>query len=232
MEAAARGDPGRLWLVAEAQTGGKGRRGRSWASPPGNLYASLLLIDPAPVERIAQLGFVAGAALAQALAAIGIGRAAFGIKWPNDLVQGRAKFSGLLLEARQLSGRLATVIGCGVNCGSHPDGLPYPTTDLSAVAGRPVTPAELFAPLAAAMADMLDVWERGAGFERIRAIWLGFAAGLGEIVRVDTGGRTCEGIFEGIDAQGRLVLRTPEAMVTVDAGDVLLGRGGTCDAAG
>lgn len=222
MERAQAGDSGRLWIVAEAQTGGRGRHGRVWQSPPGNLYATLLLIDPAPVARNAELGFVAGAALASAVATL-VADGAFAIKWPNDLVAAGAKFSGLLLEARQLpGGHLAAAIGFGVNCAWHPRDLPYATTDLSMIAARPVRPQDVLAPLSRAVARLLTVWNQGVGFARIRRLWLDVAAGLGDPVRVETGTKSHHGVFDTIDDRGRLVLRTNHGPIAIDAGDVFL----------
>lgn len=222
LQRAGDGDPGRLWIVAGAQTGGRGRHGRVWLSPPGNLYATLLLIDPAPMHRNAELGFVAGAAVAAAVGTL-LPRPAFAIKWPNDLVGAGAKLSGLLLEARQLPGGIAAVaIGFGVNCTSHPDDLPYPTTDLSVLAGRPVAAADVFTPLSRAVARLLAQWDRGAGFAAVRRIWLDFAAGLGDVIRVDTGTKSYRGVFDTIDCQGRLVLHTDSGSILIDAGDVVL----------
>ncbi len=228
---AAAGDAGKLWLVSSEQTGGRGRRGRHWSSPPGNLYASLLLIDPAPMARLAELGFVAGVAIASALAGLDAAAGAFALKWPNDLVSDGAKFTGLLLETRPIGGRLAVVVGFGVNCRSHPQNLAYPTTDLSTILARDVEPADIFAPLSKSVAQFLQVWDRGDGFARIREAWLGFAAGLGKPIRVDTGMRVHIGLFESIDTQGRLVLRSDEGLVKIEAGDVFLGASVKLDAA-
>jgi BirA family biotin operon repressor/biotin-[acetyl-CoA-carboxylase] ligase len=223
MARATAGAPGGLWLVAGEQTGGKGRRGRQWSSPRGNLYASLLLFDAAPMVQLAQLGFVAGVSVASAVRSLATPQDAFGIKWPNDLLSHGAKFTGLLLETRPVRDRVAVVIGFGVNCRSHPDGLTYPTTDLSTILGRGVEPADVFLPLSKYVAEFLETWDRGAGFARIRETWLGFATGLGMPLRVDTGTRSHEGTFEGIDLDGRLVLRGAEGPVTIEAGDVFLG---------
>ena len=94
--AALAGDAGRLWVVAEEQTHGRGRKGRFWSSPPGNLYASALVVDPCPPALAPQIGFVAGVALAQAVE--DLGGAGFGLKWPNDLMWRGAKVAGLLAE--------------------------------------------------------------------------------------------------------------------------------------
>ena len=117
------GDPGRLWIVASTQTKGRGRHGRVWSSPPGNLHASLLLIDPAPRHKVAELGFAVGVAALLGLREILTKDQSLAIKWPNDLLYGGAKLAGILLESAVLpDGRLACVAGIGVNCGWHPCG--------------------------------------------------------------------------------------------------------------
>ena len=120
------GDPGKLWIVAGSQSRGRGRVGRSWSSPVGNLYASLLLVDPAEPRFAAELGFVAGLALARAVNRVAGRPDEVRIKWPNDLVRHGAKLAGVLVEGTQLpGGAFACVLGFGVNCASHPSGLPY-----------------------------------------------------------------------------------------------------------
>lgn len=186
------------------------------------MAASLLLIDPAPIALAPQLGFVAGVALARLLTGHLEGRAAPKLKWPNDLVFGSAKLSGLLLEAAQLSdGRLACVIGFGVNVVDHPDGLPYPTTDLKAL-GIDVTARELLEKLRVDMALWLHRWQGGQDFAAVRSAWLANAAGLGELIRIVAGHRTIEGRFRTIDAAGQLILDTQAGPETVAAGDVFL----------
>jgi len=226
MARARAGDPGGLWVVAEAQTRGRGRNGRAWASPVGNLYASLLLVDPAPRERAAELGFVAGTALASALREILAGDVRLAIKWPNDILFAGAKLGGILLESTDLpDGRFACVAGFGVNCASHPTDTLYDAADLAEIAGRPVLPQIVLEHLAAAVAERLRAWSRGSGFAAIRAEWLTFAGGLGSRITVVRPSATIEGIFETIDATGRLVLETASGLVTIEAGDVFLGSG-------
>src|SRR6476646_7487966 len=96
---ARQGESGPLWVVADRQTAGRGRRGRAWISEPGNLYASLLLTDPAPAERWPQLSFVAALAVYDAVIAVASAFAPrLAIKWPNDLLLDGAKFAGVLIE--------------------------------------------------------------------------------------------------------------------------------------
>jgi len=218
-----RGDPGRLWIIADAQSGGRGRNGRVWHSPAGNLYASLLLIDPAPPRRAAELGFVVSVALAHALRDILGGDPRIAIKWPNDILRDGAKLAGILLESAVLpDGHFACVAGMGVNCCLHPEDGLYKATDLAAIAGRPVAPEDVFELLSAAMAHWLGVFAEGAGFEAIRAEWLSLAAGLGARISVSRPFGNVDGVFRTIDASGRLVLDRESDQVAIEAGDVFL----------
>jgi BirA family biotin operon repressor/biotin-[acetyl-CoA-carboxylase] ligase len=220
------GDPGRLWIVAGEQTQGRGRRGRIWASPAGNLYASALLVDPSPVAIASQIGFVAGVALRRALDDLGAsGEVA--LKWPNDLVWRGAKLAGLLVEGIALGdGLLACIVGIGVNCANAPTGLDYPVDSLSNALGRAVSSDDLFARLAPCFEEALAVWRRGAGFAEIRMQWLAHAAGLGGPIRIGGAQGFREGAFETLDEQGRLVLRGVRGLETVEAGDLFLVREG------
>jgi BirA family biotin operon repressor/biotin-[acetyl-CoA-carboxylase] ligase len=220
------GDPGRLWIVAAEQSRGRGRLGREWRSPPGNLYASLLLVDPSPASVSSQLGFVAGVALASALRTLMGDDKRLKLKWPNDALYNGAKLSGLLLEGAILpSGMFGCVIGFGVNCLSSPDDAPYPTTSLKRIGVTKPDRETLFAALSDAMADWLDIWAKADNFAAVRAAWHDFAGGLGGPVSVDRNGIARDGFFRGIDAQGRMLLETPNGLTeTIEAGDVSLAR--------
>src|SRR4029077_5586580 len=114
------GAGGPLWITARTQTAGRGRRGRTGVSDPGNLYATLLLTDPAPPERAAQLSFVAALATHDAIAACApalIRRLA--LKWPNDILLDGAKVAGILIEAEGAR-PLLVAVGIGINCRHHP----------------------------------------------------------------------------------------------------------------
>lgn len=216
------GDPGRLWITAATQSGGRGRNGRVWTSEQGNLFASLLLIDPAPLSRAAELGFVTSLALASALRALLGGDPPLRIKWPNDILYDGAKIAGVLLESAALPRGFACIVGVGVNCRSHPQDTLYPATDLTAAAGRAIAPDGVLEALAAAMAHWLGVWSKGKDFESVRAAWLAHAAGLGGPIRVARPNETLEGVFQTIDATGRLILRQGAGERAIDAGDVFL----------
>jgi biotin-[acetyl-CoA-carboxylase] ligase BirA-like protein len=148
------GERGPLWVVAASQSAGRGRRGRAWAAPPGNLYASLLLVDPAPAAVAPQLAFVAGLAVHDACAALAPGLAdGLTLKWPNDLLCRGAKIAGILIEGEggPIANPVVAVIGIGVNCRHHPDGVEHPATDFAAQ-GAAVEPVALFDTLRRTMA--------------------------------------------------------------------------------
>jgi BirA family transcriptional regulator, biotin operon repressor / biotin---[acetyl-CoA-carboxylase] ligase len=210
------GERGPLWVSARSQSAGRGRRGSQWISPPGNLYASLLLSEPSLKPLAPQISFVAALALHDALCdAAPRLEPQFKVKWPNDLLLGSEKLAGILIEGEGEPG-FAVVAGFGVNCASHPDDTAYPATDLNAA----VAPEALLAALAAAMARRLTQWARGEAFAQIRADWLKRAAGLGEDVRVRLPERELTGRFIGLDEAGHLRLEQPEGLTTVTAGEV------------
>jgi BirA family biotin operon repressor/biotin-[acetyl-CoA-carboxylase] ligase len=216
------GEQGPLWITAERQAAGRGRRGRSWISVPGNLHASLLLTDPGPAEHWPQISFVAALAVHDAVVELAPEiRPMLELKWPNDLLLAGAKFAGILIEGEGSEEEGAVAIGIGVNCVAHPAGTDYPATDLAA-AGASVSAATLFAALSVKMPGRLAQWHSGNGFATIRADWLARAAGLGENIRIGLADRELAGRFEGIDDSGCLVLIAPDGgKEVVAAGDVI-----------
>jgi BirA family transcriptional regulator, biotin operon repressor / biotin---[acetyl-CoA-carboxylase] ligase len=224
------GERGPLWVTAGRQSAGRGRRGRSWTSEPGNLYASLLLTEPAPPEHWPELSFVAALAIQDTIADLAPGaRPRLAIKWPNDLLLDGAKFAGILTEAE---GATTVVVGIGINCISHPTDTDYPATDLAA--GRiMLSPEVVFGALSAKMMGRLAQWNQGEHFATIRTDWLSRAAGLGDNISVRLSERELSGRFETIDDMGQLVLVEPEGnRYAIAAGDVMklrwsgLGRSG------
>jgi BirA family transcriptional regulator, biotin operon repressor / biotin---[acetyl-CoA-carboxylase] ligase len=211
----------RTWCVARAQTRGRGRHGRPWQSPPGNLYASLLLIDEVAARAAPQLGFVAGVALARALRRLSPDSSRIVLKWPNDILLDGAKLAGILAEARPLAQGYATVIGFGVNCQSCPPDLPYQAAAFAETGAERHAAEDIFALLSEEMVHWLDQFQQG--FDVIRAEWLSLAAGIGGAVKVTTTTRRFEGRFESIDACGRLMVRDAQGVHVIEAGDVLLG---------
>jgi BirA family biotin operon repressor/biotin-[acetyl-CoA-carboxylase] ligase len=213
------GERGPLWITAKTQSAGRGRRGSRWASPPGNLYATLLLSEPAPPAQAPQVSFVASLALLDAVGEVAPRLAPLlRVKWPNDLLLGGAKLAGILIEGDSAP-VFTIVIGIGVNCAAHPPETNHPTTDLAA-AGADVSPERLFAALDVAMARRLVHWQAGEGFAAIRADWLKRAAGLGQDIRVRLPERELTGRFEGLDEAGRLLLAGPAGTSSIAAGEV------------
>jgi BirA family transcriptional regulator, biotin operon repressor / biotin---[acetyl-CoA-carboxylase] ligase len=216
-----RGEKGPLWVVAGEQTAGRGRRGREWISAPGNLYATLLLFDPAPAEAAPQLAFVSGLAVHDAI--ISCARdliEGLVLKWPNDVLYANRKLAGILIESEAVAGKLAVAVGIGVNCVRHPAQTSFPATDLG-VAGKKVSPENLLYALSHSMMRRLDQWNRGAGFGQIRTDWLTCVTGLGREITVRLNGRDLNGHFEGLDDSGRLILRLADGRLqTITAGDV------------
>ncbi|NRG18684.1 biotin--[acetyl-CoA-carboxylase] ligase [Rhizobiales bacterium] len=224
METARAGDPGGLWIIGAEQTAGRARRGRAWTSEKGNFYASLLLIDPGPSERVGELPMVAAVALADAVekacGVIGVVK----LKWPNDLLIEGRKISGILLEALTLEeGRRAIVCGFGVNCAHHPDLGLYPAGDLAGFGFR-VTPEMVFLRVANTISERLEAWSYPGGFAKIRTDWLHRAVGLGERINVRYPDREIAGVFLGLEMDGRLRLRLDNGEIDrISAGDVFFG---------
>ncbi|PHR19624.1 MAG: biotin--[acetyl-CoA-carboxylase] ligase [Hoeflea sp.] len=223
MERARAGDAGGLWITATRQTFGRGRRGRTWVSEPGNLYSSLLLIDPGPQKALASLPLAVTVAVHDAVAAAlpDEARGLLNIKWPNDLLIDGHKTSGILIEAEQLAdGRRAVVIGCGINVAHRPDTGLYPSTCL-ADQGSAITPQELFARLVVSMDSVLKDWDEGRGLAQVRQAWIDRAEGIGKPVTVNLPDRQIHGLFDGIDDEGRLMLAMPDGETQMIAsGDV------------
>jgi BirA family transcriptional regulator, biotin operon repressor / biotin---[acetyl-CoA-carboxylase] ligase len=215
------GERGPLWVTAAEQTGGRGRRRNPWVSPPGNLYATLLLTDPAPSECAAQSSFVSALAVHDAIVACAPAlREAVKLKWPNDVLCGGCKLAGILIEGEQAAHGLAVAIGIGVNVRHHPGGTAYPATDLAA-AGAEVSAEILFAELSAAMVERLAQWRRGAAFGAIRNDWLERAAFKGGEMKVRLPSGELSGRYETLDDRGCLMLRLGDGTLqAIAAGEV------------
>ena len=205
------GAPEGLWLRAERQTGGRGRQGRDWHSPPGNLYTSTLVRlrdgDP-PAPTLALVAAVALHEIAKLYAS------EVTIKWPNDLLVAGAKLAGILLERADE----AVVIGIGVNLAHHPEALGRPATSLAALTGTAPDPANFVEALAESFARWLARW-RGEGLPPIRAHWLAAAHPVGTALSTSFG----HGLFDGLDETGALRLRHADGTSRIiHAGDVFL----------
>jgi BirA family transcriptional regulator, biotin operon repressor / biotin---[acetyl-CoA-carboxylase] ligase len=209
-----------LVITAARQTAGHGRRGRSWTSPPGNLYSSILLRPQCRAATAAQLGFVAALGVADA-----IGELApvveLRCKWPNDLLANGKKVSGILLETEMATGDQPdfVILGIGINLVSSPCDTPYPATSLAEEGAPGMTPTRMIAVLIRHFASWLTSWQQD-GFAPIRKAWLARAAGLGEPIQVRLERDTLHGRFVDLDNDGALLLDMPSGSRRVAAGEV------------
>jgi BirA family biotin operon repressor/biotin-[acetyl-CoA-carboxylase] ligase len=212
------GEAGGLVIRADRQSAGRGRRGRSWVSPPGNLYASILLRTQRPAPEAVALGFAAVAAMGDVAEALLPPQAQVRHKWPNDLLIDGRKASGILLEAQPGF----VVLGIGVNVANHPADTPYPATDLAAEGAGPISPQALLERLLTAFAPLHDSWER-AGFAALLRAWRRRAAGLGETIAVRLERETLTGTFLDLEPDGALRLGLSDGTERrIAAGDVYL----------
>ncbi|MDI1287800.1 MAG: biotin--[acetyl-CoA-carboxylase] ligase [Reyranella sp.] len=201
---------------AREQTGGRGRRGRHWASPAGNLYSSTILRPVCAPPRATELGFVAALAVADVVPA---GRDVR-VKWPNDVMVDGGKIAGILLESSIGQGGIVehVVAGIGINVRFAPQlaDMRYP----GAALGGSVEGA--LEQLTRALSRRLAEWRRD-GFETVRAAWLDRAGPLGIEVDVRLGEELVRGRFAGLDREGALLLETPAGPRKIVSGE-LLGR--------
>ena len=205
-----------VWLRADRQTSGRGRQGRAWVSPAGNLYASTLVRIRPSDPPAATLALVAAVAIEEAVAAYLPDAAR--LKWPNDLLIAGAKLSGILLE--RAGG--AVVIGFGANLAHHPIDTDRIATSLFAHSIT-VEPADFIETLAEAFARWVERW-RGEGIDVVRRRWVERAHPVGAPLTARLpDGSALDGLFDGLDAEGALILRLADGTRRViHAGDVFL----------
>ena len=218
---AAAGEPGPVWIAADRQTAGRGRRGRAWESPTGNLAATLFLRPGKPANECAQLSFVAALAVSDAVARYAP-RAEVKLKWPNDVLADGRKIAGILLESASAGGERPgwLAVGIGVNLAQFPPGTEFPATSLAALDAATPGPREALGALAAAFAKWYETWV-AQGFSPIRDSWLARAAGLGTRIRARLQNEETSGVFEGIDRTGALILRETQGRTRlIAAGEV------------
>ena len=211
-------------VVAEAQTSGRGRRGRAWASPARkNLYFSVVLRPELPPSRAPELTLVGSLAICDALRQAGVQA---GIKWPNDLLASGRKIAGILTELAAEPDRVEwVVLGAGVNVNARPEDFPAEVRDeaTSILLERgQAAPRALFA--AACLTALEDWIDRHAeeGFGPVRQAWRERSVTLGREVAVTVDGRELVGVAEDIDETGALLVRTGAGVERITSGDVQL----------
>ncbi|TNF65150.1 MAG: biotin--[acetyl-CoA-carboxylase] ligase [Rhodobacteraceae bacterium] len=213
------------WILARRQTAARGRRGRAWVAPEGNLFATLVMRPPGPASGVALRSFVSALALVDALAEVAGGAQDLALKWPNDVLLNGGKVAGILLESVGSGvGVSHLAIGIGVNLAHAPDpgaveaGAVRPVS-LKGETGIEIAPRAFLDHLARAY-DRHERTFRAYGFAPIRAAWMARAARLGEEVTARTAKAETRGIFQTVDDAGNLVLKTPQGRVAIPAADI------------
>lgn len=198
----ASGAPAGIVVWAHSQTAGRGRQGRQWASPPGNLYCSIILRPPIDVARLAEMSFVAALAVRDTVTAI-LPRAVVSLKWPNDVLVDGRKIAGILVEAEKLPGEAhsALVVGIGINLASAPREAEYPAISAAAL-GQAAKPAATLAALVANLDRCITIWNK-KGFLPIRDEWISHAHGIGTEIAASGG---INGRFAGLDESGAILI--------------------------
>lgn len=216
---AAAGEAEGCWLRADTQSDGRGRMGKSWHSPVGNLYASTLVRLQPHDPPAATLALAAAVALHEVVVAYAADNLSIIIKWPNDILVNQAKLAGILLERAGDS----VVIGMGVNLGIHPIQTDRAATSLAANGHEAADPHDFCEELAMAFAHWLARW-RGLGLNVVRQAWLDSAHPIGTALAANLGdGTVLEGLFDGLEADGALRLRLADrSLRVIHAGDVFL----------
>lgn len=213
------GQTGPLWLIATRQTAGRGRRGRSWDSPVGNLHLTGLFTLETPSAQTALLSYAAAVSVAQAIEALGARR--IRLKWPNDVWADDAKLAGVLLESGLGPAGRWLAVGIGVNIAFAPAIEGRHTVALADLTpGPPPEPHILARSIAAHFEDWLARF-LAEGFADIRTAWLERAFGLGEIIEAQGATGLVRGRFQTLDATGALILQDDHGRRhSVTAGEV------------
>ena len=205
----------RTVLVAGHQTAGRGRLDRTWEAPPGaNLLASILFRD-VPDEP-GDLTHAVGIAAVDAVLAVAGAEAR--LKWPNDVLLDKRKVAGLLLET---VGPETVAIGIGINLADHPEGTETPAISVNSATGRAIDPDDALCNLAARFAAWYGTW-RSQGFAGLKPHWLKRASGLGGPIRARLVDREIKGVFEDLDHDGALLLRSDAGLTRITAAEVFL----------
>ncbi len=229
---AEQGDLGPLWVRADKQTDGRGRRGREWYSPRGNLFCTGLYSHFGNAQQAALISFVAALSVADLVRCYIKDAAEISLKWPNDVLVNGAKISGILLETGNYGGKSWIAIGIGVNLVAHPKVADYGTTDiLSHMPEESLTVSEpLMSGPDAALAILSSRFEHWRhilmteGFEPIRRQWLRQAKNIPGSVTVRLPTKSFTGEATGLGKNGELQVRLPNGTMTdVHAGDVFFG---------
>ncbi|MCF6301653.1 MAG: biotin--[acetyl-CoA-carboxylase] ligase [Devosiaceae bacterium] len=217
------GQADNLWIVAGEQTAGRARRGRSWQTVSGNLAASIALNMDHTVNATHLLGFVAAIAVARTVSTLLPKQfQEIRVKWPNDVMVGKAKLVGILLEAVSRPDKQRSVIvGMGINITSAPTDLPYEATYINQY-DKSITGAEVFKELTKNWVEVYSLWDYDRGRSAILDQWRQVATGIGKSISVRGADNEVQGTFNSIDEEGRLIIVLANGQKEIiTAGDVV-----------
>ncbi|GGA23297.1 biotin--[acetyl-CoA-carboxylase] ligase [Paenibacillus physcomitrellae] len=221
---AEQGAPEGTLVIAEEQTKGKGRMGRSWYSPPGNgLWMSLLLRPDLPLGSAPQLTLLTAVAVCRAIRSVAAVDA--GIKWPNDILIGGRKTCGILLESTGEDERIRYCIagiGIDVNMAAEelPENLRSIMTSLRIESGQEVDRSKLAGAIMNEMEQLYGIY-MAEGFGPVAALWEALSVSLNKAVTAHTPGGVLKGTAVSLDSSGALIVRLSDGQMTkIISGDV------------
>ena len=209
-------------ILANSQNSGKGRKDRDWISPKGNLYFSVVLKANIPSNQAFQISFLGITALHLAISKLEQkdSHNVIQSKWPNDLLINGKKVAGILLESKIDNNNCEFVVaGIGLNVDSNPENTLFPATNLKEC-NIDVSPQQIVKNILDEFEALYQNW-LSFGFAGIRKLWLQNPYRLGEEINVAFDEKTLCGIFQGLDVDGNLLLKTDDAVMTITTADIL-----------
>ena len=221
-EMARNGAPEGTVVIAKEQTSGRGRHGRTWLSPEGGLYLSVILRPETPSNQVWQIGFVASLSSAEAITKLT--NIPANVKWPNDvLIHGR-KICGILIEAANRTSNIQQVIvGIGINVEARPlsDEIADKATSICAESGRNLTAFDIEETLLQILSRRYEEYLT-TGFLPILNVWNLLDCTAGREIEAHTPTRTIRGTALKVDSDGNLLVDADGEIIKITVGDVLL----------
>ncbi|MEL7232133.1 MAG: biotin--[acetyl-CoA-carboxylase] ligase [Pseudomonadota bacterium] len=217
------GESGPVWIAARRQSAGRGRLGRKWSSPDGNVFATLLFAPEGGLSHAGRVPFAAGLAVVDACKTL-LPDVDFRLKWPNDVRVDRAKLTGILVESGETNSIIWVALGIGINVAVAPDVGGQATTSLRDLGAHPALKSDdVLETLRTTVAKRLE--QSRTSFAALLEDWKRVAEGFGEVVEAGPVNARISGIFEDLAEDGGLILRLPDGTrQTIRAGDVDLVR--------
>lgn len=206
-------------ILADSQSGGKGRMGRSWTSPPGNLYFSLVLKSQKSIAEISQISFLSAVSMGLAISEFDqkkTDEAKINYKWPNDILIDGKKVAGILLEKDSDF----VVVGIGVNINSHPQNISYPACNLEN-RGFLVNQENLLKKFLDNFSDLYQKWQN-FGFTPIRNLWLARAYNLGKEININLPEKSLLGVFKDLDKNGNLIISSANTEIIISSAEIII----------